>query len=188
MNRRNLAWLMALAMLTMLVVVAAPAFPAQDPSETTGEQPEAAADAPSKGSTVENILREQEELLSGQSFSYDPAGRRDPFRSLFESIRANKKGERPRGIAGMLVAEIDLAGIVKDPGGGGDVGLLIGPDNRGYFLRVGDSVFDGRVIAVDSRLGSVTFRQQIDDPRRIKPYRDVVKRLVPLDDEERADD
>ena len=186
MNRRNLAWLMAVAMLTLLVVVAAPAFPMQEQPDTAVE-PEGTAAASSKGSTVENILREQEELLSGQGFSYEPAGRRDPFRSLFENLKLNGKGERPRGVAGMLVAEIDLAGIVKDPTGG-DVGLLIGPDNRGYFLRVGDSVFDGRVIAVDSRLGSVTFRQQIDDPRLIKPYRDVVKRLVPLDDEESADE
>jgi hypothetical protein len=44
------------------------------------------------------------------------------------------------------------------------------------------------VIAVDPRLGTVTFRQQVDDPRRIKPYRDVVKRLVPLDDEESSDE
>ena len=69
-----------------------------------------------------------------------------------------------------------------------DVALVIGSDNKGYFLRVGDNVFDGAVIAVDSRLGTVTFRQQVDDPRRIKPYQDVVKRLVPEDDEEIADE
>ena len=86
------------------------------------------------------------------------------------------------GAAGMLVGEMDLVGIVKDQGGN-DMGLLIGSDNKGYFLRVGDSVFDGTVIAVDSRLGTVTFRQQVDDPRVIKPYRDVVKRLVPEDEE-----
>ena len=60
---------------------------------------------------------------------------------------------------------------------------MIGPDNKGYFLRVGDAVFDGTVIAVDPRLGSVTFRQEIDDPRIIKPYRDVVKRLVAVNEE-----
>ena len=52
----------------------------------------------------------------------------------------------------------------------------------------GDGVFDGTVIAVDSRLGNVTFRQKVDDPRRIKPYRDVVMRLVPMEDEEIADE
>jgi len=29
----------------------------------------------------------------------------------------------------------------------------------------------------------VTFRQQVEDPRQIKPYRDVVRKLVPLDEE-----
>ena len=87
----------------------------------------------------------------------------------------------------MLVAELDLVGLTREPDGG-DVALVMGSDNKGYFLRVGDEVFDGTVIAVDSRLGNVTFRQQVDDPRRIKPYRDVVKRLVPMQDEEIADE
>jgi hypothetical protein len=46
---------------------------------------------------------------------------------------------------------------------------------------VGDEVYDGTLIAVSPTTGSVTFRQQVDDPRLIKPYRDVVKRLVPLE-------
>jgi hypothetical protein len=87
----------------------------------------------------------------------------------------------------MLVTELDLVGIVKDARRG-DVALVMGSDNKGYFLQVGDGVFDGTVIAVDPRLGTITFRQQVDDPRLIKPYRDVVKRLVPLDDEEIADE
>jgi hypothetical protein len=44
-------------------------------------------------------------------------------------------------------------------------------------------VYDGSVIAIDTAAGSVTFRQQVDDPRLIKPYRDVVKRLVPQGEE-----
>ena len=49
---------------------------------------------------------------------------------------------------------------------------------------LGDSVFDGTIIGIDPRLGLVTFRQEIDDPRRIKPYRDVKKSLQALDYEE----
>ena len=81
----------------------------------------------------------------------------------------------------MLVAELDLAGVVQD-GVNGDVAMFIGSDNKGYFLRIGDDVYDGRVITVDPRRGAVTFRQEVDDPRLIKPFRDVVKRLVPLED------
>ena len=63
--------------------------------------------------TVETILREQEQLLSGQRFSYDPAGRRDPFRNLFEKTPA--AGEtRPPGPDGMLVSHIRFRGLEGD--------------------------------------------------------------------------
>ena len=39
-------------------------------------------------------------------------------------------------------------------------------------------------LLVDPVSGAVTFRQQVDDPRLIKPYRDVVKRLTPVETEE----
>ena len=83
----------------------------------------------------------------------------------------------------MLVAEIALKGVAKDPGGS-PVALFQGSDNRGYTLRVGDIVYDGRVVSIDSNRGLVGFRQQVDDPRRIKPYRDVVKRLYPIEDDD----
>ena len=181
MNRRGLRWLIAVTTMALLVV-ATPVFPQQDATPVETAQPNEPDD-----STVENILREQEDSLSGQFFSYEPGGRRDPFRSLFETLNAKGSGHRPPGIQGMMVTEIDLAGIIQDPAKG-DMGLLMGSDNKGYFLRVGDSVYDGTIIGIDPRLGTMTFRQQIDDPRRIKPYRDVVKRLVPMDDEERADE
>ena len=183
MSRQQLAWFMAMAVLALLVVASAPAFPWQDEAPAAEEpQTEQAPD----DSTVETILRQQEQLLSGQRFSYNPAGRRDPFRNLFESMRLTPGGKRPRGVAGMLVAEVDLVGIVKDDQA--DIALLIGSDNKGYFLQVGDAVFDGTVMAVDPRLGTITFRQKVDDPRSIKGFRDVVKRLVPLDGEESSDE
>lgn len=82
----------------------------------------------------------------------------------------------------MLVTEVQLTGIVRDPRKG-DLAVFTGTDNRGYFLRVGDEVYDGTLLAIDARSGSVTFRQQVDDPRLIKPYRDVVKRLTPQEEE-----
>jgi hypothetical protein len=177
MRRRNLGWFVAAAALALLVSASAPAFP-QD-----GGQAAAPTDAarPDSNQTVEKILQEQEQLLSGQRFSYDPAGRRDPFRSLFETVPLSKKGPRPKGVGGMLVTEVALVGIVRDHSGG-NMAFFTGSDAKGYFLRVGDEVYDGTLIAVDPAGGSVTFRQQVDDPRLIKPYRDVVKRLVPQEE------
>jgi hypothetical protein len=171
---RRAGLFLAAAGLILLVAASAPAFP---------QEPEVSDQAAGSGEAeaVEQILREQESLLKGERFTYDPAGRRDPFRSLTEIMGPRKAGPRPPGIAGMLVTEIDLVGTVKDSNGG-DVAFFMGSDNKGYFLRVGDEVFDGALIAVDPRAGTVTFRQQVDDPRLIKPYRDVVKRLVPLEE------
>ena len=157
---------------------AAPAAASKSPASGVPADPTTKAGE----ATVEEILRQQEQLLSGQRFSYDPAGRRDPFRSLLEEVAIKKKGPRPKGVAGMLVTELDLVGIVKDSAGA-DMAFVIGSDNRGYFLKSGDDVYDGSLMGIDPRAGTATFRQQVDDPRLIKPYRDVVKRLVPLEEE-----
>ena len=175
--------------LILVATASAPAFPqeAEMPDAADGKTAveqalagETARNAEGE-ETVETILREQEQLLRGKRFSYDPSNRRDPFRSLYEHLAFVSKGPRPRGIAGMLVTEVDLVGTVRD-NRGGDVAFFIGSDNKGYFLKVGDDVYDGTLIAVDPSSGSVTFRQQVDDPRLIKPFRDVVKQLVPLED------
>lgn len=187
MSRRQWVWIVAAAALTLLVAASAPAFPQERPAGAGTAAPSEAQKSAQKAmregeKTVETILRQQEEILSGQRFSYDPGGRRDPFRSLYEELTVRRKGPRPKGVAGMLVSEVSLVGIVRDPSGG-DVSLFMGSDNKGYFLRVGDEVYDATLISVDPKAGNVTFRQQVDDPRLIKPYRDVVKRLVPLEED-----
>ena len=136
---------------------------------------------PANERVLERIARESEAVITGRHFTYDPAGRRDPFEPLVKAEPV-RKGKRPKGIAGMLVAEIDLKGVAVDPTGR-PVALFHGSDNRGYLLRVGDVVYDARVIKIDPVSGLVVFRQQVDDPRRIKPYRDVIKRLRPSDED-----
>ena len=183
----RVAFLCAMAAATVLAL-ATPAL-AEQPQETKAEEPQATSTAipgapavsPEASQTIEQILKDREDLITGKRFTYDPGGRRDPFRSLFEEIR-RQKGQRPRGIKGMSVSEVDLVGIVRNPEG--DIAFFNGSDNKGYFLRVGDELFDGRLIAINPDAGSVTFRQQVDDPRQIKPYRDVMKRLVPLEQED----
>ena len=176
MIRWRAGWFLAAAGLILLAAASAPAFP----QETSSGPLETTLGEDQQGETVETILRQQEEMLRGRRFSYDPAGRRDPFRSLYERVRFDKGGLRPRGISGMPVTEIDLVGTIQDTLGG-DVAFFIGSDSKGYFLRIGDEVYDGSLIAVDPAGGTATFRQEVDDPRLIKPYRDVVKRLVPLE-------
>jgi hypothetical protein len=190
---RQWGWWTSAAALILVVGFAAPARGEDKPKHpaATGEAAKDPADAAKAQAeaqqkegqqTVDTILRQQEDLLSGRQFSYDPGGRRDPFRSLLEESAMRRKGPRPHGVAGMLVVELALTGIVRDTTGG-NIAVVTGTDNKGYFLHVGDEVYDGSVIAIDPNAGTVTFRQQVDDPRLIKPYRDVVKRLVPQGEE-----
>ncbi len=163
------------AALTLALLILCPfavAF-AQDAAEET---PAPAPGGPSPDKVIEGIRRDNEAVIAGKHFTYDPAGRRDPFEPLVKSEPKRPDGKRPIGVAGMLVNEIDLKGVATDVQGS-PVAMFRGSDNRGYTLHVGDIVYDGRVIAIDTRRGLVIFRQQVDDPRRIKPFRDVIKRL-----------
>lgn len=185
MKRRQVAWFVATAFLVLLAAATAPAFP-QEPGGTdpvpTDEAAESAAEVAETEPSVEAILQQQEQLIRGQRFTYDPGDRRDPFISLYERVREGE-GPRPPGIEGMAIDEIDLTGIVENPSG--NMAYFTGSDSKGYFLRVGERIYKATMIAIDPPGGSVTFREEVDDPRQIKPFRDVVRRLTPLERGER---
>ncbi|PYS95720.1 MAG: hypothetical protein DMF50_07650 [Acidobacteria bacterium] len=179
MTRRPPAFPALLAALVLTAVAAGIPLRAEDAkaAPAAGAAPSEQGLGASGGSdTINRIMQDNEAMLSGRGFTYDPAGRRDPFRSLVDALNSQVKGPRPRGIAGMLISEVDLVGIVQK--GKGYIAFFNGSDNKGYFLRVGDAVYDGKIIRIDRRTGSVVFRQDVNDPRSIKPYRDVTKRLT----------
>jgi Tfp pilus assembly protein PilP len=171
-----------LCLLAALVLPASSTARAEDPAAApaagggaaAGDSPEAVS--PESAATINQIMQDNEAMLTGRGFSYDPAGRRDPFRSLVDALNAIGKGPRPRGIAGMLISEVDLVGIVQK--GRGNIAFFNGSDNKGYFLKVGDSLYDGKIVRIDRRTGTVVFRQDVNDPRSIKPFRDVTKKLT----------
>jgi len=125
---------------------------------------------------VQQSLQEiLEEPATGETYHYDPQGRRDPFRSLVGPAPKIQQGVRPPGPAGFLIDEMKLQGVVKTKQG--LVGMVNGPDNKGYLVHVGDKVLDGEVIRITT--SSVVFRQEVNDPTRIERYREVVKDLSP---------
>jgi len=146
-----------------------------------GAVPTAGPEIKQAGETINRIMEDNEAMLAGRGFTYDSAGRRDPFRSLVDALNAIQKGPRPRGIAGMLISEVDLVGIVQK--GRDALAFFNGSDNKGYFLKVGDTLYDGKIIKIDRGTGMVMFRQDVNDPRSIKPYRDVTKRLASAEEE-----
>ena len=112
-----------------------------------------------------------ESTVEGRQYVYDPAGRRDPFKSLL--IRERSRESRPPGIPGLSVDEMELQGIWKTRSGW--LAQVRGSDNKSYLLRKGDVLFDGEVI--DVKANELTLRQNVNDPQSVKPFRDVVKRL-----------
>ena len=160
--------------LSLIIVLAAVATIAQTPAPAPGAPPPAPTTA-TTGTSVQQTLEEiLEEPTGGDTYRYDPQGRRDPFRSLIGPAPEIPR-DRPRGIPGFLIDEIKLTGIVRTKQG--IVGVIAGPDNKGYLIRVGDKVLDGEVIRITP--SSVVFRQEVNDPTRIERFREVVKDLTP---------
>jgi len=153
-----------------LSLVAAVAF-AQAPPKPTPLPAE--AESPIDTSTVERILRGDEAVEAGQGFTYDPAGRRDPFRSLLARQAKEELGQRPPGLRGMGIDEIKLQGILKLPEG--YVAMVQGTDNMSYLVRPGSVLYDGTVEQIEP--GKVVFKMQVADPKSLKPYREVVRTL-----------
>jgi hypothetical protein len=154
------------------VMAAVPAFAQTDTAGTA-----ATATATATGATAidptsiqQNLEGVLEEPSSESEYHYDPAGRRDPFRSLIGSKDVGRGG--PPGVAGFLIEELDLQGVVRTKQG--LVGMVTGPDNNGYTLRVGDKVFDGEVVRITQ--AAIVFRQET---------REIVKELTPQTDRRR---
>jgi Tfp pilus assembly protein PilP len=137
--------------------------------ELTGEESEFT-------SNIEQILQEDEAVMTGSGYTYDSAGRRDPFKSLVQNRRnaVTRQGPRPEGKAGLLIDEISLTGVFQTPEGA-FAQVQGGPKNKSYLLQAGDQLYDGDVVEVGRE--EIVFKQLINDPTAIKPFREVVKRL-----------
>ncbi len=128
-------------------------------------------------------VKPAETNIEGQ-FKYSPKSDRDPFVSPFDLERLKGKKNRRPGIQGMAINEIVIQGLIKSKKRGYEA-LVLGSDNKIYWIKPGDELFDGRVlsigVSVDKKTGKqvekVVFRQEIDDPSQLLPYRDITKYL-----------
>jgi len=150
-----------------------------DAQVTTGESSGAVVDGEEIDfGAVDDLLAQDEEVLaSPDAYSYDPGARRDPFRSLLQKrTQEEVRQERPEGVPGLLIAELTIDGIfVLDEGPVAQVRSA--SESTSFLLRPGDELWDGDVVRIT--LYEVVFKQNVDDPTVLKPFREVVKRLNP---------
>jgi hypothetical protein len=188
-TRRRLI-LSCLAAVAIVAAAAAVVFAAAPPPKPAAPAPPAASQPaePSPGSTVggspppdlgniDQILEGEEDVLSGNGFTYDPGNRRDPFKSLLAAPdRPEFRGPRPEGVPGLLIDEIDLTGVFRTSKG--FVAQVVASNQKkSYLLRVGDQLYDGDVVSINK--SEVVFKQIVQDPTALKPFREVVKSLNP---------
>jgi hypothetical protein len=121
------------------------------------------------------------EITEGSGFRYEAQGRRDPFVSLALGVDVLSPDVRPPGLAGMLIQEVSLRGIVKTVDG--YIAMIQGTDNKSYFARSGERLYDGNIQSIDD--ARVVFRQEINDPLRIEKFQTVEKTLHPVEEGKR---
>jgi len=172
MSRRLRIVLLALGAIALALPLAA-----QQPAPTEqppGEEQAGASDE----QTIDQILAGEEEVLSGEGYSYDPAGRRDPFVSLLQRTQAKQAPQqRPEGVPGLLIDEIEVKGIFQMQGKRFFAQVQASDKDKSYLIQEGDQLYDGEVVSIAR--GEVTFKQVVNDPSVIKPFREVVKKLNP---------
>jgi Tfp pilus assembly protein PilP len=155
-------------------MLGAAAVYAQAPAAAPGPSPTPApVIAPVPESPGQSLIEQDESAMSGRAYTYDPAGRRDPFRSLL--VREQNRGgvSRPPGIAGIAIDDLVVHGIWKTHSG--YVAQIRATDNKSYLIRAGDLLYDGEVTRVGPN--EVSFRQNLNDPQSVKPFREVTKQL-----------
>jgi hypothetical protein len=109
--------------------------------------------------------------------------RRDPFDTLLTKARAGDAPPEnlPPGKAGLIVDTLRIGGIVHSPNG--MIAIVSNPQQRVYFLREGDKLYDGSVQKIS--LDAISFNEIGKDAFGKPLERVVTKRLYPSPGEQK---
>ena len=189
---------------TGMTLIAAPGMRAQNAqavknlasqaAAATGSKPTASGQAAPKPAPAKSAAVGQpaaSKSAAGNSKSATPAAktvsvkkpaeseqriaRRDPFESLVGRQQAQDALAKnlPPGKAGLQVGTLRLDGIVRSPNG--MIAVVANPQQRTYFLREGDKLYDGTVEKIS--MEGVTFHEEGKDAFGKPVERQVNKRL-----------
>jgi len=104
-------------------------------------------------------------------FTYNPEGRRDPFRDL---MAGRGRGEKPTGGPEILIDDLILFGIVKNQN---VYTAMIGlPQGFPMFVKVGDKFTDGFVLSISE--SQVVLRKTHERGIPLIRPRDVIKEIT----------
>jgi Tfp pilus assembly protein PilP len=103
----------------------------------------------------------------------DPVqAKRDPFQPLVSNTKP-AHGPLPPGKAGLVIGSVRVDGTVKSPSG--MLAVVSNEDQRVYFIREGDRLYDGDVEKIG--LDGVTFKENSKDAFGKPVERMVTKRI-----------
>lgn len=140
----------------------------------SGQAPAANPVAPATAATPTNKVP----ALEPQGYDYNPAGRRDPFISLVRrttQATGTSANPRPTGLGGLSIEQIRMTGVVK--GRQGFSAIVKGVDNRTYYVKAGDELYDGKVRAVTA--DAMFLIQNVNDPLSDARTREIKRLLRP---------
>ncbi len=133
------------------------------------------------GAQEETVTSEQEIAIKKEKYDYNPMGKRDPFRDILKIKIARRRTEQTKGAAGLYCDEIILIGISKRKKDGKYFAIVLGPNNFPYFLQEGQRLADGYVYKITDN--EVILKQETRSPVFLKPYKDIILRLTPSEEE-----
>ena len=147
----------------------APAAPAVQPGQPASPQPGAPAPAPAAAAPV---------APAPEAYTYDPAGRRDPFVSLLSRGLEPAAGKKTTGLGSLTTGEVMLRGVMQSRNS--YVALLSGPDGKTYSARANDRLVDGVIRSVTPE--GIVIMQEVNDPLSLVKQREVRKGLRTAED------
>jgi hypothetical protein len=151
---------------------AAPAKPASTKPQSVGKAATAKAGATKRKTSTPAAKTVSEKKPVESEVK---TARRDPFESLVGRQQAQDALAKnlPPGKAGLQVGTLRLDGIVRAPNG--MIAVVANPQQRTYFLREGDKLYDGTVEKIS--MEGVTFHELGKDAFGKPVERQVSKRL-----------
>jgi Tfp pilus assembly protein PilP len=140
-----------------------------------------AAGAPTTAGSAPAPPAATAERAPADTYTYESAGRRDPFLVLMGFTEVHVQPGAPRhvdGAAGLSVSETTVRGVMKSRGA--LIALVQGSDKRTFVVHPGDKLLDGTIKAVVPE--GLVIVQPINDPLSLVKQREVRKLLRSVED------